>query len=382
MKKLIIVICFIIFTQNYCYATQEEIIASQKDDLNISSFIDEAKEYTKNIFPDIDMDNLLSDAIKGEINNGKIFGNILNLFGKEIKSTIKTLASILIIIVIHSVFKSVSENLGNQNISQITYYVQYILIVTLIMANFTDIVTVVRESIQNLVSFMYMLTPILITLMITTGSIVSANVLQPVLLFTISFIGNLIANFILPIILISAVLSIVSQISSKFQIDKLSNFFNSGIVWILGIVLTIFVGMLSLEGTLSSSVDGLTAKATKAAVSNFIPVVGKVLGDSIDTVLGCASILKNAVGIVGVVVLIGICVVPIVKLAILTITYYLASAICQPIADSKIIKLLDQMGGTFKMLLAITVTVAIMFIIGITIVIKISNSGLMYRWKE
>ena len=379
MKKLIIVICFIIFTQNYCYATQEEIIASQKDDLNISSFIDEAKEYTKNIFPDIDMDNLLSDAIKGEINNGKIFGNILNLFGKEIKSTIKTLASILIIIVIHSVFKSVSENLGNQNISQITYYVQYILIVTLIMANFTDIVTVVRESIQNLVSFMYMLTPILITLMITTGSIVSANVLQPVLLFAISFIGNLIANFILPIILISAVLSIVSQISSKFQIDKLSNFFNSGIVWILGIVLTIFVGMLSLEGTLSSSVDGLTAKATKAAVSNFIPVVGKVLGDSIDTVLGCASILKNAVGIVGVIVLIGICVVPIIKLSMLTITYYLASAICQPIADSKIIKLLDQMGGTFKMLLAITVTVAIMFIIGITIVIKISNSGLMYR---
>ena len=379
MKKLIIVICFIIFTQNYCYATQEEIIASQKDDLNISSFIDEAKEYTKNIFPDIDMDNLLSDAIKGEINNGKIFGNILNLFGKEIKSTIKTLASILIIIVIHSVFKSVSENLGNQNISQITYYVQYILIVTLIMANFTDIVTVVRESIQNLVSFMYMLTPILITLMITTGSIVSANVLQPVLLFTISFIGNLISNFILPIILISAVLGIVSQISSKFQIDKLSSFFNSGIVWILGIVLTIFVGMLSLEGTLSSSVDGLTAKATKAAVSNFIPVVGKVLGDSIDTVLGCASILKNAVGIVGVIVLIGICVVPIIKLSMLTITYYLASAICQPIADSKIIKLLDQMGGTFKMLLAITVTVAIMFIIGITIVIKISNSGLMYR---
>ena len=379
MKKLIIVICFIIFTQNYCYATQEEIIASQKDDLNISSFIDESKDYTKNIFPDIDMENLLSDAIKGEINNGKIFGNILNLFGKEIKSTIKTLASILIIIVIHSVFKSVSENLGNQNISQITYYVQYILIVTLIMANFTDIVTVVRESIQNLVSFMYMLTPILITLMITTGSIVSANVLQPVLLFTISFIGNLISNFILPIILISAVLGIVSQISSKFQIDKLSSFFNSGIVWILGIVLTIFVGMLSLEGTLSSSVDGLTAKATKAAVSNFIPVVGKVLGDSIDTVLGCASILKNAVGIVGVIVLIGICVVPIVKLAILTITYYLASAICQPIADSKIIKLLDQMGGTFKMLLAITVTVAIMFIIGITIVIKISNSGLMYR---
>ena len=144
-------------------------------------------------------------------------------------------------------------------------------------------------------------------------------------------------------------------------------------------MLTVFVGLLSLEGTLSSSVDGLTAKTTKAAVSTFIPVVGKVLGDSVDTVLGCASILKNAVGIVGVVVLLAICIAPIVKLTILTITYYLASAICQPIADERIIKLFDTMGETFKILLAITVSVAIMFMIGITIVIKISNSGLMYR---
>lgn len=144
-------------------------------------------------------------------------------------------------------------------------------------------------------------------------------------------------------------------------------------------MLTIFVGLLSLEGTLSSSVDGLTAKTAKVAVSNFIPVVGKVLGDSIDTVIGCASILKNAVGIVGVIIIIGICATPIIKLAIITITYHLGAALCQPIADEKIVKLLEQMGGTFKMLLAITCTVAIMLMIGITLVVKISNSGLMYR---
>lgn len=144
-------------------------------------------------------------------------------------------------------------------------------------------------------------------------------------------------------------------------------------------MLTIFVGLLSLEGTLSSSVDGLTAKTAKAAVSNFIPVVGKVLGDSIDTVIGCASILKNAVGIVGVIIIIGICATPIIKLAIITITYHLGAALCQPIADEKIVKLLEQMGGTFKMLLAITCTVAVMLMIGITLVVKISNSGLMYR---
>lgn len=140
-----------------------------------------------------------------------------------------------------------------------------------------------------------------------------------------------------------------------------------------------FVGLLSLEGTLSSSVDGLTAKTAKAAVSSFIPVVGKMLGDTIDTVMGCASILKNAVGMVGVIIIIGICIGPVLKLASLTIIYHLGAALCQPIADEKIVKLLEQMGGTFKILLAITCSVSVMLMIGVTLVIKISNSGLMYR---
>ena len=79
------------------------------------------------------------------------------------------------------------------------------------------------------------------------------------------------------------------------------------------------------------------------------------------------------------VILIGICVAPIIKLAVLMLIYYLGSAICQPIADDKITKLLEQMGDTFKTLLAILCSVSVMFVIGVTLVVKISNSGLMYR---
>ena len=275
--------------------------------------------------------------------------------------------------------KSISESLENKSISQITYYVQYILIVTLIMSNFADIINLAKNTIQNLVGFSYSLLPILLTLMMTTGSIASASAVQPVILFLITFIGNIITTFLLPLILIGTALSIVSKISDKVQIDKLAKYFKSSVVWILGIVLTIFVGVLSLEGSLTSSVDGITAKTAKAAVSNFIPVVGKILGDAVDTVIGCSNILKNAVGIVGVIVVIGICIMPIIKLAILTITYYVASAVCQPIADDKIVSLLSGMGDTFKVLLAMLISVSVMLIIGITLVIKISNSGLMYR---
>ena len=106
---------------------------------------------------------------------------------------------------------------------------------------------------------------------------------------------------------------------------------------------------------------------------------GKVLGDGVDSILGCGVILKNAVGIVGVIIIIGICLLPIVKLTAFTIIYSLASAVVEPLADKKIVKLLDEMSGVFKLLLAIICSVSALLIIGITLVIKISNSGMMYR---
>ena len=347
--------------------------------MNISSFIKEAQKYTQNTFKDIDVNELFTSAITGKIDNDTIIKSIVSLVGKEVLNCATVLGSILVIIIIHSILKSISEGLENKNVAQITYYVQYILIVTLIMANFSDILQMVKTSIQNLVGFMNSLVPLLITLMLTTGNFASAGILEPIILFIITFIGNFITTILLPFVLISTALAIISKVSSRIQVDKLSKFFNSTVVWTLGVVLTLFVGIISVEGSLSSTVDGITAKTTKAAVSNFIPVVGKILGDAVDTVMGCSNILKNAVGIVGVVVVIAICVGPIIKLAILMGLYYLAGAVCQPIADEKIVKLLEEMGNTFKMLLAIMCSVSVMLIIGTTLVLKITNSGLMYR---
>lgn len=360
-------------------ASQEEILSSQQDSLNISSFIKEAQKYTTDTFEDLDLGKLFSSAITGNVDNETLLKAFSKMIGKEVVSCINVLGSIVIIIVIHSILKSISEGLENKSISQITYYVQYILIVTLIMKNFADILTMVRTSIDSLVGFMNSLVPLLITLMLTTGNIASAGIIEPIILFIITFIGNFITTVLIPFILIANVLGIVSKISPRVQVDKLAKFFNSSVVWVLGIVLTIFVGVLSVEGSLSSTVDGITAKTAKAAVTNFIPVVGKILGDAVDTVIGCSNVLKNAVGIVGVIVIVCICIGPIIKLAVLMALYYLAGAICQPIADEKIVKLLDQMGDTFKMLLAIMCSISVMLIVGTTLVIKITNSGLMYR---
>lgn len=382
MKKLITIFAILIciFGTSISIAdAEDEVINSQMDSFNISNFIDEANKYSNDILKDIDIQELLNNAIKGELDTNQLLKNIFPLLGTEIKEALKVMGSILIIVLIHSVLKSISDNLNNKSVAQITYYVQYILIATVIMTNFSSIIALTKEAVGNMISFIQLLFPLLMTLMLASGSVVSVNLVQPIILFIINLISNIFQSIIIPIILVGTALAIVSKISDRIQIDKLSKFLKSSSVWAIGILLTIFVGVLSIEGTLGSSVDGITAKTAKAAVSSFIPVVGKVLGDAVDTVIGCSAILKNAIGIVGVIVVIAICITPILKLAIITIIYHLTAALCEPIADSKIVSLITQMADTFKILLAILCSISVMLIIGITLVINISNTGLMYR---
>ena len=117
----------------------------------------------------------------------------------------------------------------------------------------------------------------------------------------------------------------------------------------------------------------------KSVAANLRPVVGKALSDSADMVLGATLVLKNSIGIVGIIIILGICIIPIIKLTAFTVTYYLAQAICEPLADKRIVTLLGQMGSCFKVLLAIMFFVSILIIIGVAMCIKISNIGMMYR---
>ena len=368
MKKIIIIFTyFIIFTffipHLITYANTDETLEEQKEEFGIQDFIKSSEQYAGDFFEDISIKDILNNAIQGKVDNSTIFKRILSLLGSETINALKTIGSIIAIIAIHAILKSISESLENDSISKLIYYTQYILIITIIMANFSDIVKMIQDTSANLVAFMNILVPLLITLMMYTGSIVTSGIVEPIILFMINFINNIIQNIIIPLVLIFTSLIIISKLSDRVQIEKLSKFLKSGIVWVLGIILTIFVGILSLEGTISSGVDGITAKTTKAVVSSAIPVVGKILSDSVDTVLGCGIILKNAVGMVGIIIIVGMCVMPIIKLATITIAYKLLTAVTEPIADKQITSLLEQIGDIFKIFLAILSTLSVMLII-------------------
>lgn len=249
------------------------ILEEQQSNFGIRDFLKEAENYSPDFVKDLDISNIFNSALTGKIDNSNILKKILNLAGVQVIDTLKILINILLIVLIHSILKSITDGLENGEVSKIVYYAQYVLIVTIIMANFTDILKSVEETIENLVGFSGSLVPLLVTLMTYTGSITTTAVIEPMLLFMIEFITNMIKTLVIPIISIITVLIIISKITDKVQISKLGNFLKSSVVWALGIILTIFVGVVSLEGSLTSSVDGVTAKTAKAAVSSLIPIV-------------------------------------------------------------------------------------------------------------
>ena len=383
MKKayiilLIAIITYIFPTVSKAETDAESILSSQSDSLGISTFLSDSEKYTEETFGEIDISELFTKSLTGNVDNSTIMNIVFSLLGENIKTALTTIASVMVVVIIHSILKAISENLGNENVSKIAYYIEYILIITLVMTNFSSIINEMKQAVQNLTGFANTLIPLMITLMITTGNIVSSGMLQPILLLLITFISNFMTNILIPIALVSTALGIISKISDQAQVGKLSKFLNSSMVWILGTVLTLFVSITSLEGGLTASVDGVTAKAAKTAISSVVPVIGSILGDAVNTIVGCSNIIKNAVGIVGIVVILAICLKPILELAVLTVTYYLGAALCQPIADEKVVGILEQMGGTFKIFLAVMFALTALLIIGIAIVMKISNSGIMY----
>lgn len=384
VKKSIILLMFCIFSlfvfSTISYGVQD-IIIKQSEELGITNYIKEANNYINDNL-DIDVKQTFNDLISGKTSDVKnsFINKILELLGGEFKASIILMGKILVIVFIASMLNQLSNSFGSSSgVSEIGFFIAYITIIILVMSTFNNILGITNSAIEKMSAFMYSSVPIFFTLILATGSITTASIFEPILLGTTSVISVLINSIVMPAILIYTVLNIVSNLSEKEQLKKLSDFVKGTTLWILGLSLTITIGIISLEGNLSSTIDGMTAKTAKTAMSTFIPVVGKTLGDAIDTIMGSTLILKNAIGMLGVIIILAIGLIPVIKVSILMGVYYLTAAIIEPISDSRIVKCMGYIGDGLKLVLAILITITFIYIIAITLIIKITNFTFTYR---
>ncbi len=364
IKKLLLLLIIILCINNCTYA------------IDLNEFSNEIKKYSNDYFPELANDNLINSVENNEetISIKNFFNKIIKGLVDEFKGNIALIFKIIGISILCAVLKNIQSNFEESSVSEVAFYSCYLLIIILVMTSFTNIIEICKNTIDVLSGFMKIIIPIIISLLAVTGRIATIATIQPILLIMISIITTLITNIIIPTIYISTVINIISNISEKASVNKIGELLKKGSIWILEFVLVIFTGVLSLEGTLSANVDSLAYKSSRSIVSNSVPVIGKLLGDTVDSVIGGINITKNAVGLVGIVTIISIILIPLIRTLILMIYFNIASAIVEPIADKRIVKCMSGMADSVKIVFSVMVTTSFLFIIAISLMIKISNS--------
>lgn len=386
MKKLGLIILILIISKSYIYAEGESFISPSLDNISnnfefqdLDKMINDELE-DKNLANKKPLKQLALDIIKGEslLNKESIYTNLKSSFLKEIKLNISMLWKIFIIALLSSILRNIQATFEQSSIGEIANYVIYILISTLIIQSFTQTMLIMGQSIEKMTNIMSLLLPIIMSFLIITSGPNARILFHPMLLGTVNIVGVLVKNIIIPLITFSFILSIVSNLSSGIELNKLSDLSRKIIIYIISIGFTIFIGVLTIYG-FSNKIDGLSIRTAKFAVDKFIPIVGGFLSDAVDTVISSSAILKNGIGIIGLSVLILIIMTPLVKITSILLIYGLIAAMIQPIVDKNITNLFTDVSKTLVLVLITTLSIGSMFFITITMLVDTGNSLLMLR---
>lgn len=290
---------------------------------------------------------------------------------------------LLIIIMMLSIFSMMLQTLQNaferQAISKIAYSITYMVLILIAVNSFTVAISYAKGAIEQMISFMLAMIPLLLTLLASLGGVVTVSILHPIIIFMIHIVGIIIYYFVFPLLFFSAILHIVSAITDKFKVTQLADILRNIAISLLGITFTVFLGVISIQGATSSVTDGLALRTAKYVTGNFIPVVGKMFSDAADTVISTSLIAKNAIGIAGVVVLLFLAAFPALKIVALALIYNISGAIMQPLGQSPITKCLQVIGKTLLYVFAALLVVSFMFFLAITIIITAGNTSVMMR---
>ena len=211
-------------------------------------------------------------------------------------------------------------------------------------------------------------------ILVASGKITSVGIIQPLLLFVASFICVVTQYIVVPFFTISIAINIISKISTDIKLDKMSGLFRKSSLCIFSSIIAVFVLILSMETTITKSIDGIYFKTTQNIVSDVVPVVGKFLSDSLDTVLGATELIGKAGGIIALIVTILIVSVPVIKIFVVFALYKILAALSEPINEDKILsEFINGFADVYKDMLGILIGITILFVMATGIIMSMLN---------
>lgn len=388
MKKKVVKIMFFIliifhFSTAFAYDFESEIQekVGRVNTSEIDSFIKELNNKNGEIISNTDLKTYIFNIIKGKenINIQMVINRILQLIFSEIYSSMKLLIQLLILAVLSAILTNLQGAFEEKSISEISFMAVYIIIIVFAIRSFLSALNIGKEAIDNMVNFMQAMLPVLITMLVSVGALASASFFQPAIIITVEFIAKAMKDFVLPVILFMTAIKVVSNLSDKISLNKLGDFMKTITTSSISILLSIFLGVVTIQGLSSSITDGVISRTAKYSVGAFLPVVGGILSDSIDAIISASLLIKGAVGIFGLAAILVIITMPLIKLFSMILVYKFAAAVIEPISDKKIVNLLSDISVSITYVFAVLVSVSVMMFFSITALIGVASISVMMR---
>lgn len=361
----------------------DEIIEEQYqtiDNAELDSFLNQLNSTYGDYMPKYDLKDMIG-AIRGQNNYdfSSLIKGIADYFFREISTNLRLLGELITLSIICAVLKNIQVAFENDNIAKVTHGVTYMVLIVIAIQSFELALKVGKEAIDQMVSFIQALMPVVLTLLASIGGITSVAVFNPLIFMGISVASTWIRNILLPIIFFAAVLGLISNIANRFHVSALALFLRQICVFLLGLFLSAFLGILVVQGAGTSTVDGISIRTAKFASKNFIPIVGGIFSDTVDTIVGCSLILKNAIGFAGLLVVFLTTLFPVIKILALVFIYKFAGAVIQPLGEDAMVKCLNDMASHLTFIAITVSSVALMFFVAITVIIASGNITVMMR---
>lgn len=373
LKFLVCYICiFILFSFNI-YAEEVDVTKNVSESLDVDSYLEVFEKYVEeNNLEEFSPKNLYLNLVSGE---GIDYKNILDTFVSnlviQVKESMNSAITIFVIIIVMAILSSLELD-KNSDIVKISKLIVLICVSSILLKNYIEIVDMFRNLVNMLGTVMQAVSTFLMGVLIASGKITSTGIIQPLILFISNFICVVTQYIVIPFFTISIVINIISKISENIRLDELSGMFRKSSLYIFSSIIAIFILILSMESTVTKSIDNIYFKTTQNIVSNAVPVVGKFLSDSLDTVLGATELIGKVGGAVALVSVVLIVSVPIIKLTIIVVLYKLLTAFSEPINSDKTIRsFIEGFTKVYKDMLGVLIGIMVLFVMSTGIIMGI-----------
>ncbi|MHA0855569.1 stage III sporulation protein AE [Paenibacillus sp. CMAA1364] len=368
----------------YADTPSNQLIQQQANQLpkdQVENYWNELMKDYGGFFPDQKTPSFMDMLLPGGEGFGikNVMAGLTSFFWHEVLYNGKLLVSIVMLSIMSLILETLQTAFERNNVSKVAYSLCYMVIMVIAINSFSVAIGYAKDAINNMIEFMMAMIPLLFSLLASMGNVITVSVTHPLIVFMIHTVGAVVHTTIFPLLFFSALLHIVSSLSDKYKLTQMANLLQKVSVGLLGILLTIFLGVISVQGITSSVTDGVTIRTAKFVSGNFIPVVGKMFADATDTVISASLLVKNSIGLAGVIILLFLCAFPAIKILTLALIYQMSAAVLQPLGDTPIVTCLQTIGKSMIYAFAAMAVVGLMFFLAITILLMAGNITVMMR---